>query len=900
MKFITLLLTFFFLLMVFYNVLAQHDQLYLGTRPLSMGEAFLAIADDGNAIYWNPAGLATMERIQTSFSYANLYGMGIHSYYFSFLSRLYFIPPLTDYLAFGVDWSTIKLADDDELDFGRNEFHFALGIQPPNDIRYFKDFSFGISATYLTMAAQAYGISETAVDANGFGWNFGMLYYVDRLKFLPGKLKLGFMIHDIGGTWIKHQDTGINEKVLNQNIRWGLSYRPFEEFPGDKIPISDPVFAIDIDDRFHFGLEFWLAHTFAFRAGIQKDLHTKEKPTLSFGLGFKMNMKDLPGASIDYALTDSPVLPNSNKQFGGSLIFKENPRLIRIEGAHINDVYASLYRHYGLPGSNIGTMKLKNVHDDTLKVWIAFEKNRYMESQLPDTMLIAPGTTVDFPLRVIFKSDIFDAPAGRFTGEVKACYEHKKTKHAAPATIDFSLYGKNYLNWDDPGKAAAFVTTDHPLVQKFVTEALKKTDGIDPAQWSSRYRLTNALLIFNALKACGFDYRLDEVTPFPSLADTLRGARYRRDKIHYPAKFLSGEDRFGDCDDFTVLYASLLQQAGLATAFISGSGHIFLMFDTSIPESDTVRLPVAPDLFVKRNGTLWIPVETTLIPSASFAEAWTAGADTMNGDPQRKQWKAYDVAQYQAKYPAVSPELIPPQTSAFQAPDFSAHLRHDIIALNDLKEQYYQTFEVSSKNESLTLKEKVKLLNRYGILLGQNGEPDRSRVQFQKIIGLKPGDTFSIASAWNNLGNIEFILGNYNNAESAYINSLKLNEYSRGTYLNLAMLYQMMYDSTAKNSIYQRESEKVLLKAAQLLEGNSVTAYALFSFEERTEVDGKAKGLFDKLANRIKKVKDYVDKSFTKYLQQKEVTGIALDKYGTKGRGEIDPDWGLLLFWSYE
>ena len=39
---------------------AQREQIFVGTRPLGMGEAFVAVADDGSAIYWNPAGLARM------------------------------------------------------------------------------------------------------------------------------------------------------------------------------------------------------------------------------------------------------------------------------------------------------------------------------------------------------------------------------------------------------------------------------------------------------------------------------------------------------------------------------------------------------------------------------------------------------------------------------------------------------------------------------------------------------------------------------------------------------------------------------------------------------------------------------------------------------------------------
>ena len=38
------------------------DQVFAGARPFGMAGAFLAIADDGNAIGWNPAGLPYVER----------------------------------------------------------------------------------------------------------------------------------------------------------------------------------------------------------------------------------------------------------------------------------------------------------------------------------------------------------------------------------------------------------------------------------------------------------------------------------------------------------------------------------------------------------------------------------------------------------------------------------------------------------------------------------------------------------------------------------------------------------------------------------------------------------------------------------------------------------------------
>ena len=35
----------------------------LGARPLGMGGAFVAVANDGNAGYWNPAGLSQLQNI---------------------------------------------------------------------------------------------------------------------------------------------------------------------------------------------------------------------------------------------------------------------------------------------------------------------------------------------------------------------------------------------------------------------------------------------------------------------------------------------------------------------------------------------------------------------------------------------------------------------------------------------------------------------------------------------------------------------------------------------------------------------------------------------------------------------------------------------------------------------
>ena len=110
-------------IMIVSSILISQDQLFVGTRPLGMGGAFIAVADDGNTITWNPAGLPGLRRTEFTSTYANLYNMGITQ---SFIG---FVRPFSDRIALGFDWSNIGY-DDNELSYGENKLNFAVGAQP--------------------------------------------------------------------------------------------------------------------------------------------------------------------------------------------------------------------------------------------------------------------------------------------------------------------------------------------------------------------------------------------------------------------------------------------------------------------------------------------------------------------------------------------------------------------------------------------------------------------------------------------------------------------------------------------------------------------------------------------------------------------------------------------------
>lgn len=54
---------------------AAFESVNIGARPMGMAGAYSAVADDTNAIFWNPAGLAKIRSRQIGLSYLELYGM---------------------------------------------------------------------------------------------------------------------------------------------------------------------------------------------------------------------------------------------------------------------------------------------------------------------------------------------------------------------------------------------------------------------------------------------------------------------------------------------------------------------------------------------------------------------------------------------------------------------------------------------------------------------------------------------------------------------------------------------------------------------------------------------------------------------------------------------------------
>ncbi len=256
------------------QIFGQYDQLFVGSRPLSMGGAFTAVADDANAITWNPAGLPGLRRTEFTSTYADLYAMGITQSY------LGFVRPFSDRIAIGLDWSSVGF-DDKELAYSENKLNFAMGFQPH------KIFSLGFTLKYL--------MRDMLLDDASYGKGTGVGYDAGLLIQPRKNLKLGLGLYDLNGTSISYKDK-TSETVLGQAFKLGISY----------MPINELTVAADFGDRIQVGAEYVLGSRISFRGGIQKGIKSnKEKEILVPSAGISLKFKSLV---IEYGFESHPYL----------------------------------------------------------------------------------------------------------------------------------------------------------------------------------------------------------------------------------------------------------------------------------------------------------------------------------------------------------------------------------------------------------------------------------------------------------------------------------------------------------------------------------------------------------------------------------------------------------------
>ncbi len=238
----------------------------VGAKAAAMGEAFTAFADDPTALYWNPAGLSQLKKMELSASYHSWFA-DVKQGYLSFV-----LPALGGILALGtnyVDMGSIEGRDDKGNltgSFGASAIQIVAGYATGKE-----SFSVGFAGGILQETIKTDKKSTVLGTA-------GILLKKDPLSLGLCAQNLGGKIGEDPPPFIMRGGVGFKRS----NFRFGV----------------DVVNPQDNDTYFCAGGEFLLGDKFALRAGYRNGQDVGSGYTV--GIGFNMNWLSFDYAYVPY------------------------------------------------------------------------------------------------------------------------------------------------------------------------------------------------------------------------------------------------------------------------------------------------------------------------------------------------------------------------------------------------------------------------------------------------------------------------------------------------------------------------------------------------------------------------------------------------------------------------
>ena len=729
-------------------------QVPVGVRAIGMGGAFTTVADDASAIFWNPAGLASIRHQELMGSHARPYHDAVRDSYAAFLL------PLSPNLAAALDWSNSGV-DDDGLDWGENRFDLAVSANISPVV------ALGVNGKLITTGTTWGGVDYGS--GTGFGLDAGVL-----VKPMP-RLRVGAVVQDVFDTRI-HFSGGVSEVAYPRNLRIGASYA-LARFAR---------LAVDLDDRSHIGAEYFPVKQWGLRAGFQHSLRSEDDAVVtSLGTSVKAGI-----FQADYAFESHNQL-GSTHHVGLTLAFLFNPSLITIEAVETQPLFTSLYKTYA--STPFGEVVVYNKEEEPLEADLEVFVPGMMDSPTQKRVVLKPKTREVIPLTAVFTDQSLASEEDRPVQiEVSATYQSARLLRTEKRSAKAIVYGRGSINWGAGiEQAAAFVTPRDPVVDAFARAAGREVALREDRPFGNR-NLAFAAGLFAALEEIGTAYVPDPHNPYASVSQS----EFAVDTIHYPRETL--QHRSGDCDDTTVLYCSLLSNVGVGTQLVDVPEHIFVLVDTGVHERNRLALGVDPSLLVVRDQRVWVPVETTALGSG-FAVAWELGARSFHDWNARGRASTADVGAARARYEAGSlarPSVVPEWdlTGVHARVDDSA-AAYEVWNKSYLSAVYGDTDNLPQVNISAN--------NQLARVYFLASDLDKAKENLEAMIQEQP----TSAAAWNNLGLATAASGDLDGGEAHIHRALDLDGEDPGIWFNLSLLRLLNGDESGGMTAIQRGLE---------------------------------------------------------------------------------------------
>ncbi len=248
----------------------------VGARPTAMGEAFGALADDVNAISWNPAGLVNLKEKECYFMHADW----LKEMNYGFIG---YAQPLANNRTLGLGMMYLGSGNIEKLDAnGITEGSFEA-----KDMIFTLAYGWNLSEG-LSLGASIKALSLKIDDekANSFAGDIGFLS-----KTPIENLFIGGTLQNLGSKvkFIKEGDK------LPLNIKLGTAYKAMD---GKLILLLDMNKPVDNDLSLNLGTEYCLTPTLKVRGGYNSRLDAGSG--ITGGIGFTIRPFQLDYAYVPY------------------------------------------------------------------------------------------------------------------------------------------------------------------------------------------------------------------------------------------------------------------------------------------------------------------------------------------------------------------------------------------------------------------------------------------------------------------------------------------------------------------------------------------------------------------------------------------------------------------------
>ena len=293
-----------------------------GARATAMGSAFVAIADDQSALFWNPAGLAKIDGVGIYFDHTNwladvaynylaasynLGGMGTVG--FSFTSSSYGDMKVT----------TVDAPEGTGQIFTASDIAFSLGYA----LNLTDNFAIGFNPKIIYQS-----IWQTS--AVGFAMDLGVLYRTpfDGIMLGMAIANFGTKMQLQGNSTIVTYDpdlttTGNNGKIaaslgtdywsLPLNFRVGLAYTPINTENNKFTFAVDAIHPSDNYESLNVGGEYVFHDLISIRGGYKSLFLQESEESFALGFGIKQILLGNVAIRLDYAYQNFGRLNNIQK-----------------------------------------------------------------------------------------------------------------------------------------------------------------------------------------------------------------------------------------------------------------------------------------------------------------------------------------------------------------------------------------------------------------------------------------------------------------------------------------------------------------------------------------------------------------------------------------------------------